>query len=102
MPASRWISAVMARADIRAEARGPSGTLIASMPKRWSLRAFSISLAGDTPLGETSSTRVTNWPRASLLASLDLSFFSTTLTVSGALTLRLIPSVSIRFEGWRA
>ena len=33
MPTSRWMSTAIASADIRADARGPSGMLMASMPK---------------------------------------------------------------------
>ena len=73
MPTSRWIAAAIASADIRAEALGPSGMLMASTPKWKSLRAFSISFAGDMPFGETSSTSVTNSLRRSLFDRRDFS-----------------------------
>ena len=49
MPTSRWMRHAIARADIRADARGPSGMLMASMPKWCSRRAFATSFAADTP-----------------------------------------------------
>ncbi len=47
---------------MRAEARGESGTLMASTPRPARRRAPSISLAQLMPLGGTISTRVTNLP----------------------------------------
>src|SRR3954454_14916077 len=49
---------------MRADARGLSGTLIASIPTDFRYRAPSISFAASFPLGGTISTRVTNSPAA--------------------------------------
>ena len=72
-PVAKVLRTAIANADIRAEARGPSGMLMPSTPKWCSRRADASSLDGDTPRGDTSSTSVTNSPRTSLVANLDFS-----------------------------
>ncbi len=84
---------------MRAEARGPSGMLMASMPNSWSRRAFWTWVAGDTPLGETISTKVTNCPAASFAPSRDFSALGTTEGAVGVVILSVDSARSMRREG---
>ena len=70
MPASRWMSWQAACALMRALARGPSGTLMQSMPWLAQSRAPAISRAASTPRGGRISTNATNLPAASFAPSL--------------------------------
>ena len=60
-------------APIRAEARAPSGMLMASTPFSFRIRPFSRTLFAEIPLGGRSSTEVTNSPSEIFLAILDFS-----------------------------
>src|SRR6266849_6209146 len=66
-----WTSVHSARLLMRAEARGLSGILMASMPAALRNLAPSTSLLKSMPLGGTISTRVTNSPVASLRPRFD-------------------------------
>src|SRR5689334_21045649 len=65
---------------IRALARGPSGTLMQSMPASAQRRAPSISREASTPRGGRISTKATNLPSASLPPSRDFSAIGTGVT----------------------
>src|SRR5438270_8424651 len=56
---------------MRADARGLSGTLIASIPTDFRYRAPSISFPASFPSGGTISTKVTNSPAAIFLPTLE-------------------------------
>src|ERR1022692_3856060 len=62
---------------IRALARGPSGTLMQSMPCAAHSLAPAISLEASTPRGGRISTNATNFPAASLAPSCDFSAMGT-------------------------
>src|SRR5674476_31633 len=62
---------------MRALARGPSGTLMASMPCSAHIFAPAISRVASTPRGGRISTKETNFPAASLAPTLDFSAIGT-------------------------
>jgi hypothetical protein len=77
MPASCWIFWQVTCALMRALARGPSGTLMQSMPASAQRRAPSISREASTPRGGRISTNETNLPSAIFAPSFDLAAAAT-------------------------
>jgi hypothetical protein len=85
---------------MRALARGPSGTLMQSIPASAQRRAPSISSLALTPRGGKISTKETNLPSANLAPSFD---FCATGTAARACTFACaVSTVTARFlaAGW--
>ena len=81
MPACCWMSWQVTCALMRALARGPSGTLMQSMPCSAQRRAPSISREASTPRGGRISTNATNLPGGQFGA--ELGFFAPSARAAG-------------------
>ena len=85
MPACCWISWQVTCALMRALARGPSGTLMQSMPASAHSCAPAISRDASTPRGGRISTNATNLPAASFAPELAISRATGTVASACAL-----------------